>query len=284
MIQTDIEKLNADPFIAEDLKTQGVESIKVDDLNEGRGTFGWIARVQFTDGKQGSVAVIGSTDEFSDNPLNWDNLGIISVEGNINHDIDQTLKDATSIILAVAGIDEDEYYEQNPDQSDEDNRADAYKKIEAEGGVVHSVYCYQHSGIHYGVQQTVPRGRIVGLISATVEDIKAWFSVDEITPEVKQNALDRLKDEVETYNKWVNNEVSMIEVYMSEHLFDTPDDTKEICADDFSVLSKKSVGLAKEVDTIGGLYATQYSEPEYLLYYGLFELDGIGALKKHLEK
>lgn len=127
-------------------------------------------------------------DSDSDNPRNWCNLGEFCVSNYSKY-----LDNESGIEI----------------ESESD-----FKALE-KTHIILPVSVYDHSGVSIYIGSPCDRwdsGQI-GWYIASKEEIKRQFKVKRISPKLKSRVIEYLENEVETFNKWVNNEVYKFTLY-----------------------------------------------------------------------
>lgn len=127
------------------------------------------------------------TDSDSDNPRNWDNLGRFCVSNRSKYLDNESDFDLESLDLK------------------------ALEKTH----IILPVSVYDHSGVSIYIGSPCDRwdsGQI-GWYIVSKEKIKQEFNVKRISAKLKSRVIEYLENEVETFNKWVNNEVYSFTLY-----------------------------------------------------------------------
>lgn len=121
------------------------------------------------------------TDSDSDNPHDWDNLGEFCVSNHSRYIRNESDFDLESLDLK------------------------ALEKTH----IILLVSVYDHSGVSIYIGSPCDRwdsGQI-GWYIVSKEKIKQEFNVKRISPKLRERVISYLENEVETFNKWLNNEV-----------------------------------------------------------------------------
>jgi hypothetical protein len=93
------------------------------------------------------------------------------------------------------------------------------KHIESSEVVSLPLYLYDHSGITMnttGFECRWDSGQ-VGYIHATYDRIRAWYGVEEVTPEVIERAKNTMRNEVAEYDRYLTGEVYAVIVCKKEY-------------------------------------------------------------------
>ena len=132
-------------------------------------------------------------DQMADSPREWENLGTM-----ICFHRRYTLGDKH-------GLDASSF------EGWEDMQAHLEKEYD---GVLLPVYMYDHSGIALSTGSfgcPWDSGQ-VGFIGCSKADIRKWYQIKRITKKTAQRAEEALRQEVETYSKYVNGEVYHVRI------------------------------------------------------------------------
>ena len=146
--------------------------------------------------------------EFPENPREWDNLG--------------------KMVCFHSRYDIGDKHDYKADDYSNWNELEA-DIIDTENPVcIYPVYLYDHSGlrIKIGSFSNLPQGHAefdsgqVGFIYVTEEDIKKWYLVKSVTPEIEKRVEKALRAEIETYDNYLSGEVFGYEIKApnGEHL------------------------------------------------------------------
>lgn len=128
------------------------------------------------------------TDSDSDNPRDWSNLGEFCVSNYSR-------------------------YIRNESEIEIESESD-FKALE-KTHIILPVSVYDHSGVSIYIGSPCDRwdsGQI-GWYIVSKEKIKQNFNVKRISQKLKSRVIEYLENEVETFNKWVNNEVYSFTLY-----------------------------------------------------------------------
>lgn len=127
-------------------------------------------------------------DSYSDNPRNWSNLGEFLVS---NHS--EYLENESGIEI----------------ESESD-----FKALE-KTHIILPVSVYDHSGVSIYVGEPCDRwdSGQVGWYIVSKDKIRSEYNVKRISPKLRERVIEYLTNEVETYNKWINNEVYSYTLY-----------------------------------------------------------------------
>ena len=94
--------------------------------------------------------------------------------------------------------------------------------------IVLPLYLYDHSALAMSTDSFIGRAvhaewdsGQVGWIYVSKEDIRAEYQVDRITPSVREQAENRLKDEVRIYDAYLRGECYGYELYKNGELTDS---------------------------------------------------------------
>jgi hypothetical protein len=131
-------------------------------------------------------------DDICDNPRGWDNLGIMACFHR-------------RYILG----DSEEHHGLSITGSGSWERLDEHLEKERDARIVLPIYIYDHSGITIntsGFSCPWDSGR-VGVIFATADNIRKWFSIKRITRKYLDLAEQCLRDEVKAYDQHLTGEV-----------------------------------------------------------------------------
>ena len=170
------------------------------------------------------------TDDFSDSPRDWDNLGTIIAfhsrynlgdEGKFNDPDDAMIN-----LIAKCDATRYEYYQHRLEYSGK-SRKDLHQEIiehlEKFGLVILPVYMYDHGGITIntiGFGCPWDSGQL-GWIYVTKETWKKEFGWKRLTQLRREQLLASLRNEIDTYDKFLRNDTYAYRIYdQDENMID----------------------------------------------------------------
>jgi hypothetical protein len=148
--------------------------------------------------RNGNKKLIISVDEDAESPREWDNLG--------------------TMICFHRRYDLGDKHDLKRDNFNSLEELEEYLVKERKAVIIFQLNLYDHSGISISISNSYPYNdrwdsSRIGFIYTTKEDIMKWFDTKRVSKEMLKKAEEILKNEVKTYDQYLNGEVYSFVVY-----------------------------------------------------------------------